>query len=77
MTYLTDKQVAERLTVSTATIRRWVRAGKFPRPVKLEVGTVRWLEASLSIWEHEKANAIAETSEADAAHQAIEDSDDI
>ena len=40
--YQSDKQVAYRFVVSRATIWRWVKEGKFPKPVKLSPGCTRW-----------------------------------
>ncbi|MCE6957594.1 helix-turn-helix domain-containing protein [Cereibacter sphaeroides] len=40
--YLSAQQVAERFSVSTDTIYRWRRDGRFPAPVRLSPGTTRW-----------------------------------
>jgi predicted DNA-binding transcriptional regulator AlpA len=37
-----DKSVEGLLPVSPATIWRWVREGKFPKPFKLGAGTTVW-----------------------------------
>lgn len=39
---ITDKEVAEVCGVSANTIRRWVREGNFPAPIKLGANTTRW-----------------------------------
>lgn len=70
MTYLKDAQVAERFGVHTATIHRWVKAGTFPRPIKLSPGSTRWREADLAQWERERANEAVARAEADLAHDA-------
>lgn len=45
------KQNAERYAVHEKTIWRWVREGKFPKPVRLSPGCVRWRESDLAEWE--------------------------
>lgn len=40
--YLTLEQVAERFNVSTASIWRWKREGRFPAAVRLGPSTTRW-----------------------------------
>jgi prophage regulatory protein len=55
--YLTDRQVAERLAVSRATIWRWVRRGAFPAPLKFSPGITRWNVSDLERWEAECAAA--------------------
>lgn len=49
--YLSDKAVAARYESSRATIWRWVKEGKLPRPVKLASGTTRWKLSDLQSWE--------------------------
>lgn len=40
--YLSVEDVAKRYGVSTDSIFRWKRDGKFPKAVKLSSGTTRW-----------------------------------
>ncbi len=40
--YLTDEEVATHFGVSTDSIRRWIRQGEFPKPVRVGTGTSRW-----------------------------------
>jgi len=40
-TLLTMREVTSMFSVDESTIRRWVRQGKFPAPIKVG-GTVRW-----------------------------------
>ncbi len=47
---LTRRQVAERLNISTSTLSRRVKAGKFPRPVRVGKRRVMWPEADLARW---------------------------
>jgi prophage regulatory protein len=49
--YLSDKKLAERYDTHRATIWRWVREGKLPKPVKLTSGSTRWSIADLEQWE--------------------------
>ena len=42
MQFLSDKTVAERYDTSRATIWRWAREGKIPKPVRLSAGSTRW-----------------------------------
>jgi len=57
--YLSDKQVADRYSVSRATIWRWVKADKhFPSPVELSSGCTRWRLADLQTWEATKPGAV-------------------
>lgn len=51
--YLTVNEVAGRYKVTKDCIWRWVRAGKFPAPVKLN-GATRWKIDYLIKWESEK-----------------------
>ena len=51
--YLSDKAVAERYQSSRSTVWRWVKEGKFPKPVKLATGTTRWHLTDLEHWEAE------------------------
>jgi prophage regulatory protein len=44
-----------RYPVSTATIWRWVKDGKFPPPVKLGAQTTAWPVALLDQWDAEQA----------------------
>ena len=49
--YLTVEQVAERYGVSTDSIWRWKRNGRFPAPVRVGPNCTRWRLAD--ILEHE------------------------
>jgi prophage regulatory protein len=48
--YLTNKEVAAMCGVSTVTIWRWAKAGKFPQPVKLGENTTRFSATAVSDW---------------------------
>lgn len=49
--FLTLKQVCHRETISSATVWRWVREGRFPKPVSLGENTTRWRVSDLEAWE--------------------------
>lgn len=51
--YLSVKQVAERLGVSTDTILRWKRSGHFPSAVRLGPGTTRWRLSDVLAYEQQ------------------------
>lgn len=46
-TWLSDKQVAARYSVSRITVWRWCRNGNLPEPRKLGENTTRWHVADL------------------------------
>ncbi len=50
---LTMDDVCERLRVSPRTIRRWLREGKFPQPIRLgdaPNSPLRWPEEDIQQW---------------------------
>lgn len=58
MTFLSDRQTAERYGVSRITIWRWRKADPtFPDPVTLSPGCVPWRLSDLEAWEAAKAAA--------------------
>jgi len=48
------RDLCARLGVSATTLWRWVRAGKFPQPVRLGPNTVGWPEADVQRWLSER-----------------------
>ena len=61
--YFSDTEVGNYYAVSSGTIRRWVRDGKFPPGKKLSSGTTRWLRSDIEKYDQEvliKNNAILE-----------------
>lgn len=44
------KKVKAMLSVSTATIYRWIEAGEFPKPIKLSANCVRWKHTDIEQW---------------------------
>ncbi|MCE5294310.1 MAG: AlpA family transcriptional regulator [Chlamydiales bacterium] len=49
--YLRDIEAAHRYGISRPTIWRWVKNGKFPKPIKLSTGSTRWRLSELEAWE--------------------------
>jgi len=58
-TWLTTRDLAERLQVSPRTIRRAVRDGKFLAPVSLPGGQ-RWNRAQVEEWERQRCEHVFE-----------------
>lgn len=56
MKYLTEKDLAERYSVASLSVRRWMVTDNFPQPVRLTPGTVRWLLEDVLLWEEQKRN---------------------
>lgn len=44
----------QRLGVSGSSIWAWVRAGKFPKPIKLSENVTAWDRASIEEWEQSR-----------------------
>jgi predicted DNA-binding transcriptional regulator AlpA len=50
--YLSDKQLAERFSVTRPTVWRWHRTdNSFPRAVNLSPGCTRWRQSDIEAWE--------------------------
>lgn len=49
--YLPDTEVAVRYSISRSTVWRWLKEGKFPKPVKLGSASARWRLVDLEAWE--------------------------
>lgn len=49
--YLTEKEVAVHFNVSPDSIRRWIRQGKFPKPLRIGTGTSRWRRKDIEAYE--------------------------
>ena len=47
---LSVKQVSLRLCLSVSQIRRLVKAGQFPSPIKISPGRNGWLEKDVDNW---------------------------
>jgi predicted DNA-binding transcriptional regulator AlpA len=48
--FLTDKDLAARWSVHRLTPWAWVKAGKLPKPIKMN-GSTRWKLADIEAWE--------------------------
>jgi prophage regulatory protein len=59
--YLSVRQVADRLGVSTDSIYRWKRHGEFPDAVKLGPGSIRWRLTDVEAWEQSRTMCFAMT----------------
>lgn len=51
------KQLKQRLGVSGSSIWAWVKAGKFPKPIKLSENTTAWSAADIEIWAQSRITA--------------------
>jgi len=50
---LRDREVAEMLSISVASVWRYARTGKIPAPIKVGYST-RWLEEELQVYLRER-----------------------
>lgn len=57
---LSIKQKSLRVCLSVSQIRRLVKAGQFPRPIKISPGRNGWLETDIETW---VANLVKESSD--------------
>lgn len=46
---LTAKQISQAINKSKATIYRWVKTGKFPKPIKINNSTL-WRASEINAW---------------------------
>ena len=57
--YLSDKQVADRYSVSRISIWRWRKTDpNFPQPVSLSPGCTRWRLSDIEAWEASRAVSV-------------------
>jgi prophage regulatory protein len=50
--YLLPRKTVEKLAgLSRASIYRLIKAGKFPRPVSIGTGSVRWKQSDIIAWQ--------------------------
>ena len=59
-TLMKCKEVQTTLTISRATIYRWMDAGTFPRPIQLGAHMVRWKRSDINNWLTEKGGFLDE-----------------
>lgn len=51
--WLIPRKTVEKLSgLSRATIYRLIKAGKFPRPLSIGTGAVRWRQSDVIAWQH-------------------------
>lgn len=55
--YQTRQELEKLFKVSTATIYRWIKAGRFPKPVQLGANLVRWKASDIEAWMEEREAA--------------------
>jgi len=55
--FLRLNHLKERLGVSGSSIWAWVKAGKFPKPVKLSENTTAWNAADVEAWSQSRISA--------------------
>lgn len=50
--YLLPRKTVEKLSgLSRATIYRLIKSGKFPRPLSIGTGSVRWRQSDVMAWQ--------------------------
>ena len=47
---LRRKDVEQQVALSRASLYRLIQAGKFPRPLSLGTGSVRWKQSDITAW---------------------------
>jgi prophage regulatory protein len=47
---LTEREVAQILSISTRTLRRWIAEGDAPRPIQMPGRDPRWREKDVEAW---------------------------
>ena len=52
--YQTRQQLEKLLKVSPATIYRWIKEGRFPKPIHLGPNMVRWKASDIESWVAER-----------------------
>lgn len=51
--WLIPRKTVEKLSgLSRATIYRLIKTGKFPRPLSIGTGAVRWRQSEVIAWQH-------------------------
>jgi len=48
---LRRREVEQQVALSRASLYRLIHAGKFPRPVSLGTGSVRWKQSDITAWQ--------------------------
>lgn len=47
---LTKYEAARKASINPRTLENWVKAGRFPKPVRIGTRTVRWRPEDVDIW---------------------------
>ena len=55
--YQTRQQIENLFQVSSATIYRWTKEGRFPKPIHLGANMVRWKTSDLEEWMAEREDS--------------------
>ncbi|WP_075882056.1 helix-turn-helix transcriptional regulator [Vreelandella massiliensis] len=55
--YLNSREIVERLGIGQSTLFRWVREGRFPKPLRVGYRFSRWRIADVKRWEEEQLTA--------------------
>ena len=54
--YISKKQVARILGVSTSSVIRWVKTNNLPKPIKFGSNTLKWDITEIEKWIEERKN---------------------
>jgi len=54
---MTEKQVLALIPVVRSTIWKWVRRGRFPKPVKIATRQKAWYADEVAAWQREREEA--------------------
>ena len=49
-TLLKRQEIESEYKISCATIYRWIKEGRFPRPVRIGANMVRWKVSDVEVW---------------------------
>jgi len=55
--YQRRQQVEKLIQVSRPTLYRWIKQGKFPKPIRLGANMVRWKASDIEAWLTEREAA--------------------
>jgi len=58
-TYITRKDIFEKLGISSHTLQRWIKSGKFPQPIKFGERLVRWKLSTVDAWVKQNESGVA------------------
>lgn len=52
MELMTTEQICAMLQIEKRTLRKWMQAGKFPEPIRLNKRVLRWEKSEIESWLH-------------------------